>query len=108
LSQYFRLGPPGYFGDIIKVYKIAYSGAFDDLKAGHWISFNIFVAATPFLLVLILAAGCLLPAPKWVPPPRRGADGRILRDDEPSEEAMMKEDRDDKGTIAVQPGKTET
>jgi hypothetical protein len=41
--------------------------------------------------------GCLLPAPKWEPPPRRGRDGRVLRVEEPDEA----EDEDESDDVAL-------
>ena len=50
-------GPPGLFGDIIRVYKVSYAHAWDDIKSGNFFTLNIFVSATPFLLLCILSIG---------------------------------------------------
>ena len=49
--------PTGLFGDILRVYKISYANAWEDLKTGNFFTLNIFVSVTPFLLLLIIAIG---------------------------------------------------
>ena len=50
-------GPPGLFGDIIRVYKVTYAHAQDDIKSGKYFTLNVFVAATPFLLTCMISIG---------------------------------------------------
>ena len=50
-------GPPGLFGDIIRVYKVSYNYAWDDLKSGKLFTLNVFVSATPILLICIITIG---------------------------------------------------
>jgi protein disulfide-isomerase-like protein len=50
-------GPAGLFGDIMRVYKVAWDNAIEDINAGHVFTLNVFVTVMPYLFVFIIILG---------------------------------------------------
>jgi hypothetical protein len=73
-SFYSQVPPPlGYFGELSKVFKEAYTLARDDLSAGKYITVNVLTCVLPFVFIGLSVMLAFLPSDDEVIAPKRAA-----------------------------------